>query len=127
MQDSDAISAQTCSSLTVFPKSAHFGSFDEFYNDFTAVISANLNFNIMIHLFVQHGLIHFLTQFYMARMAQVDPLLRSWVWLRHNDRAVRTCIIFCNNVYYESIVLFLKIKNMYYESSLYTTDVHANR
>jgi hypothetical protein len=47
LQDSDAISAHTCSSLIVFPRNAMFGSFDEFCTAFTAVVSAKLNFNIV--------------------------------------------------------------------------------
>ena len=47
LQDSDAISAHTCSSLIVFPRNAMFESFDEFCTAFTAVVSATLIFNIV--------------------------------------------------------------------------------
>ena len=52
MQDSDAISAHTCSSLIVFPRNAMFESLDEFCTAFTAVVSAKLNFNTLCKLSV---------------------------------------------------------------------------
>lgn len=47
LNDSEAISAHTCSNLIVFPNRSGFESFDDFCTSFEAVMSASLNFNIV--------------------------------------------------------------------------------
>ena len=47
LDDSEAISAHTCSSLVVFPQGNSFSTFDDFCTSFEAVISTSLDFNMV--------------------------------------------------------------------------------